>query len=333
MTTARIDDQALDWFVRLRDPDAPEAAWMDFQAWLEADPAHRRAYDQIEQVWVALDDATEVDEAGARQGVANDAWPVPARDRMKARGNRLSRSWTPLLAAAAAAAAAAAVLVVGLWPEVTGVGRFQTFRTTDAPRELVLADGSRLSINRHTNLRVRIGTRGREATLADGEVAFDVTPDADRPFVVAAGARKIHVLGTAFNLLSHDEAFSVGVKRGMVAVSGAGMPDPVRLAAGQQIDQLGEAPPVVRQVDPDQMAAWRQGVLIYRDADLGSVADDLSRYLDKPITVSASAGMLQFTGALRIGDEADMLGQLQDFLPVRVIETAVGLRMETREGA
>lgn len=328
MTTARIHDQALDWFVRLSDPDAPETAWMDFQAWLEADPAHRQAYDLIEQVWVALDDATPAHAVDARPLGANDAPTEPGRDRIQARGKHLSRSWMPLLATAAAA-----VLVVGLWPEITGVGRVRTYSTTDAPRELVLSDGSRLSMNRHSDLRVRFGTRNREVTLIDGEVAFDVTPDADRPFVVAAGAREIHVLGTAFNLLSHDDEFSVGVQRGMVAVSGAGMPDPVRLAVGERIDQVGEAPPIVSRVDPDQTSAWRQGVLIYRDTDLGSVADDLSRYLDKPITVTTAAAALRFTGALRIGDEATMLGQLQEFLPVGVTETADGLRMETREGA
>ena len=327
MTTTLAHDQALDWFVRLSDPDAPETAWMDFQTWLEADPAHRQAYDLIEQVWVALDDATSADEVDAHPLVANDACPEPGRDRMETRARRSSPPWLPLMATAAAA-----VLVAGLWPELSGVGRFQTYSTTDAPRELVLSDGSRLSMNRHSDLRVRIGKRDREVVLSDGEVAFDVTPDADRPFVVAAGAREVHVLGTAFNVLSHHEAFSVGVQRGMVAVSGAGMPDPVRLAVGERMDQVGEALPVVTRVDPGQTSAWRQGVLIYRDIDLRSVADDLSRYLDKPVSVTASAGALKFTGALRIGDEATMLRQLQEFVPIRVTETAGGLHMEARDG-
>lgn len=185
MTTTLAHDQALDWFVRLSDPDAPETVWMDFQTWLEADPAHRQAYDLIEQVWVALDDATSADEVDAHPLVANDACPEPGRDRMETRARRSSPPWLPLMATAAAA-----VLVAGLWPELSGVGRFQTYSTTDAPRELVLSDGSRLSMNRHSDLRVRIGKRDREVILSDGEVAFDVTPDADRPFVVAAGLAK-----------------------------------------------------------------------------------------------------------------------------------------------
>ena len=329
MTTPLIHDQALDWFVRLSDPDAPEATWTKFQAWLEADPAHRQAYDLIEQVWVALDEDTpQVDEAHASPLAATEAGSQPRRDRSKRRETRLSGPWVMSLAAAAAA-----VLVVGLWPEITGVGRVQTYSTDDSARDLVLSDGSRLTMNRHSDLRVRIGKRNREITLTSGEVAFDVMRDPGRPFVVLSGDHQIRVLGTAFNLLNHDDAFSVGVERGRVAVSGPGMPAEVALAVGERIDQVGAAPPVVTRFDPRQTSTWRQGVLIYRDTGLESVADDLSRYLDKLVSVTASAGALRFTGALRIGDEATMLRQLQEFVPITVTETGGGLRMEARDGA
>ncbi|WP_428152356.1 FecR family protein [Brevundimonas sp.] len=326
MTTTLLHDQALDWFVRLSDPDAPETAWIDFQTWLEASPANGHAYDLIEQVWVALDEETPAGETEAPPLVANDAWPEP-RARRDGHGKRPGRVWLPSLAMAAAA-----LMVVGLWPEISGTGRFQTFSTADASRELVLSDGSRLTMNRHSDLRVRIGKHDREVALTGGEVAFDVTHDAARPFTVAAGDHEVRVLGTAFNVLSHNGEFSVGVRRGLVAVSGNGIPETVRLAVGQRIDQTGEAAPVVVRVDPDQTSAWQQGVLVYRNTDLDSVADDLSRYLDKPVKVEASAGALKFTGALRIGDEATMLRQLQEFVPIRVTETAGGLHMEARDG-
>lgn len=151
MTTSHIHDQALSWFVRLGDADAPESAWLEFRTWLEADPAHREAYALIEQVWVALEDDAPANVAIASIA-ANDAGPVLGR-------TRFNRAWmtAPLLAAAAAA-----VMVVGLWPEISGEGRFRAYSTDDATREIVLSDGSRLSMNRHSDLRVRIGARGRD---------------------------------------------------------------------------------------------------------------------------------------------------------------------------
>lgn len=324
--TTTIQDQALNWFVQLSDADATEATWVEFQQWLEDDPDHRKAYDLIEQVWVALDGQT-VAEAPAEVIIA----PIAANDAGVGGGRRRTsaRAWlVPLMATAAAA-----VMVVGLWPEISGQGRFQTYSTGDASREIMLSDGTRLSMNRHSDLRVRIGVRDRAVTLGGGEVAFDVAHDADRPFVITADDHSIRVLGTAFNVLDTDERFSVGVRRGLVAVSGGTIADTVRLAAGQQIDRIGGAPAVVSNIDPEQTSTWQDGVLVYREADLGAVADDLSRYFGKPVNVSPSARALRFTGALRIGDEATMLRQLQDFVPIRVTRADDGIRLTTRDGA
>lgn len=323
MTTPSNQDLALNWFVRLSDEDTPESAWLEFEAWLEADPEHRNAYDLIEQVWVALEDAPAEVSADVVVApiAANDAGPLPGRVR--------GRAWLmPLMATAAAA-----LMVVGLWPEISGEGRFRTYSTDDAPREVVLSDGSHLSMNRHSDLRVRIGARDREVTMTNGEVAFDVAHDASRPFVIAADAHEVRVLGTAFNVLSHDGRFSVGVRRGLVAVSGGAMGETTRLGAGARLEQDGSAAPVVSRIDPEQASAWREGVLVYRETDLGTVADDLSRYLDKPVSVSESARALRFTGALRIGDEATMLRQLQDFVPIRATRENDGIRLTARDGA
>lgn len=322
MTTSHIHDQALSWFVRLGDADAPESAWLEFRTWLEADPAHRQAYALIEQVWVALEDGAPEDVAGAPVA-ANYAGPVLGR-------TRFNRAWmtAPLLAAAAAA-----VMVVGLWPEISGEGRFRAYSTDDATREIVLSDGSRLSMNRHSDLRVRIGARGRDVAMAGGEVAFDVAHDPARPFVIAADDHEVRVLGTTFNVLAHDGRFSVGVRRGLVAVSGAGVAGTVRLGVGEGLSQAGSAAAVVSGIDPEQASAWRQGMLVYRETDLGTIAEDLSRYLDKPVNVSESARALRFTGALRIGDEGTMLRQLQDFVPIRVTRENDGIRLTARDGA
>lgn len=320
MTISDIHDQALNWFVRLGDAEAPESAWLEFQAWLEADPAHGEAYDLIEQVWVALEEHAPAKVVVAPIA-ANDAGPAPGRARSR-------RAWlTPLLATAAAA-----VMVVGLWPEISGEGRFKTYSTDDAPREVVLSDGSRLSINRHSDLRVRIGARDREVAMDEGEVAFDVTHDPARPFVIAADDHEVRVLGTAFNVLNHDGRFSVGVRRGLVAVSGDDMAETVRLGVGERLVKDGSAAAVVSRIDPELASAWRQGVLVYRETDLGTVADDLSRYLDKPVNVSESARALRFTGALRIGDEGTMLRQLQDFVPIRATRENDGIRLTARDG-
>lgn len=315
-------DQALHWFARLRDDDALESDWLAFQDWLEGDDAHRHAYDALERMWVDL-------EPGVGADAANDDAPVPLDAAQPVQRRFARRPWL----FPSVAAAAVVVLTVGLWPLLDQTPAAQVYRTETAPRTLTLADGSVIHMNRRSELSVRMARNERSVTLADGEAAFDVAHDPARPFVISAGHHDVRVLGTAFNVLNHDDRFAVSVDRGVVAVSSTTDRKAVRLTAGQKIDQIGAADPVRSRVDPGDASTWRQGILIYRDAALTTVADDLSRYFDKPVTVAPSARSLHFTGALQVGDEAGMLGQLQDFVPIAVARTPHEVRMAAREAS
>ena len=305
-----IDEQAQGWFVRLNG-DASEADWLAFQAWIEANATHRQAYDRVEQLWIDLD---EIPPAA-----------LPANDDFT--GARRSRTtWLY----PAVGMAAALVLAVGVWPLVFEDGA-DVYRTTSEPRTVELADGSVVHMNRHSDLSVRLRQDRREVTLTDGEAAFDVAHNAARPFVITAGDRNVEVLGTAFDVVNHGDRFSVSVERGIVAVTPAKSRAPVRLTVGQRIDQVGEQNAVVSRVDPVSASLWRSGALVYSNASLTQLADDLSRYLDKPVNVSASAQALRFTGVLRVGDEATMLGQLRELVPVEVSRSPDGVELTRRE--
>ncbi|GAW42471.1 fec operon regulator FecR [Brevundimonas sp. SH203] len=313
-----IDEKALHWFVALRDEAAGDDVWLDFQSWLEASPAHALAYDAVERLWVDLD-ALDATTAFAPE-------PTPVIDLTEARHRRAHgrRFWL----APGLGVAASITLAVGLWHWMAPNG--QTYATADAPLTVALEDGSHVYLNRHSRLDVRFDGDRRAVSLAEGEAAFDVAHDPAHPFVIAAGDHQIEVLGTAFNVLNHGDDFAVAVERGVVAVTPAKAPR-VRLIAGQALTQIAHQTPALAAVAPDRASAWRQGVLVYRDRPLGEVADDLSRYLDKPVVLSTSARALRFTGALRIGDEAVMLQQLQDFLPIRIDASTNAVHVDARE--
>jgi len=310
-----IEEKALHWFVVLRDDEAPESAWLDFHDWLEASPTHAAAYDAVERLWVDLDDHA-----------ASAPTEAPVIDLAAARARR-PKPRSPWLGAAIGIAASV-MLAFGLFLWLTPGS--QVYATTDAPLTVALEDGSHVYLNRHSTLDVRFDGNNRSVSLAEGEAAFDIAHDPAHPFIVAAGDHQVEVLGTAFNVLNHRDRFAVTVERGVVAVTPANAPK-VRLVAGQALAQRGEQAPALSQVSANQTSPWRQGVLVYRDRPMTDVADDLSRYLDKPVVLSTSARALRFTGALRISDEAVMLKQLQDFAPVRVDASTREVRVNARE--
>ena len=305
--------QASEWFVRLRDPEATEAQWLAFVEWIESDPSCRAAYDQIEQTWIDIDAAVERPQAVPV--AANDHAPRPAG----------SRRW--LLAGLAVAASAA--ICVGIWPSLSGPS-VETYVTEAQPRTVTLSDGSTVWLNRNSGLEARIGKTRRDIVMNEGEAAFDVTHDTTRPFTVQAGEQSVRVLGTAFDIIRQDKRFVVQVSRGAVAVTPAGAAAVVRLSVGQKLHQSGREAVVLSSTDAQAVAARRQGVLVYRDASMREVADDLSLYLHKPVIVDAAAGALKFSGVLKADDEVTFLDQLEDFAPVRIDHTSTEVRITAR---
>ena len=309
VTTDSIQQAASDWFARLQG-DAGLEDWTAFQAWLEADPAHAAAYDEVEALWIEMEDlpAGEIPAAVAPEVVAGNVLPFTPRPKPPA------RRW--VWAGLATAAAAAAAVVLAVLPQLSR-STFTDYATQRGEtREVALADGTRLTLGGATTLRVRLTHAERDVTLVDGEASFDVAHLENRPFVVAVAGREIRVLGTEFNILSHDNRLAVTVRRGLVSVSG-GQQGAVRLAKGQQLVQSpGQATSLVRTTDPNAAFAWKSGKLVYRDASLAEVVADLNRYVATPIRVDPNAASVKVSGVLLVDEEAAMIRRLELFAPI-----------------
>lgn len=304
-----IQQAAADWFAKLQGDPALED-WTQFQAWLEADPAHAAAYEAVEAVWLDLEDLPTNDVEPAPPPLAANVTPLRGRA-----APTMRRGVMMGLGVAAAAAIVAMVIAPRFArPDFTSysTGRGET-------REVALADGSRLTLGGDTTLRVHLGRKQRDVTLVDGEASFDVAHLENRPFVVAVADRQVRVLGTEFNILSHADHLAVSVRRGLVAVSG-GEEGSVRLARGQQLAKAPGTAAQVRDVAPDTAFAWKSGKLIYDRAPLARVVADLNRYVAKPIRVDPSAASVTVSGVLLVDEEAAMIRRLELFAPV-VAET------------
>ena len=308
VTTDSIQQAASDWFARLQG-DAGLEDWTAFQAWLEADPAHAAAYEAVEALWIEMEDlpASEIPAAAPPEVVTGNVLPFAARPKPPAR----RWVWTGL-----ATAAAAAALVVAVLPQLTRPTFTDYATKRGETREVALADGSRLTLGGATTLRVRLTRAERDVTLVDGEASFDVAHLENRPFVVVVAGREVRVLGTEFNILSHDDRLAVTVRRGLVSVSG-GPEGAVRLAKGQQLIRAGGATTsLVRATDPDAAFAWKAGKLVYRDTPLAEVVADLNRYVATPIRVDPSAASVKVSGVLLVDEEAAMIRRLELFAPI-----------------
>lgn len=254
------DEAAIAWFVRLRDEEATEADRTAFVAWLKADPAHERAWRELEAIWGALD-RVAVPPAVAPHVVAG-----PTRHRKRA-------FWRPL------AAAAMLLLAVTAGLRLLPPGLLADYRTGIGERRTVdLADGSRIELGPASAIEVDLGDARRAVRLVAGEAFFTVRRDPARPFVVGAGQGEIAVLGTAFDVkIGLRETVSVVVSESKVAVSASGG-EAVGVVAGQEVSYDHSGVSAVRTADLDAAQAWRQDQLVFHDTPLDTVLSELGRY-------------------------------------------------------
>jgi transmembrane sensor len=260
------------------------------------DETIRPAAPNVDTEWSALHARLRAHEGEAhRPAVARAAPQAPAH---------ASRWWRRASALAAAAVVLATALSYRTF--VDGVPKARP-STTDKNvyvtgagerSDLLLADGTRVRLAPGSQVRVAtdFGTARRDVYL-DGEGYFEVVHDASRPFTVYAGNTSVRDIGTAFSVRGYaaDSAVQVIVREGEVAVAGVG-----RLRAGDmgRVSNTGEAT-VQRAVDVEVNLAWTRGKLIYDDAPLGAVLDDLHRWYGADVELSdTSIARLPFTGTL-----------------------------------
>lgn len=255
-TGAPIPEQAIAWAAATRDPDF--ADWDGFTDWLEADPAHARAYDAVQ---FALEDADPVIAALPEPELE----PAAANDNPPTGWLSGRRAW--LGGAVAAALVLALMSVLWLTP---GSGTLHTTAPGET-RLIALGDGSTVEIAGGSRLYV---DGPRTARLEAGQALFTIRHDAARPFVLDAGGTRLVDAGTVFDVRLSGETLDVAVSEGAVVVA----PDAqaIRLDAGMRAVRKGGAYRVGG-IDPEAVGEWRQGRISFDDASLAEIAADLTR--------------------------------------------------------
>ena len=308
-----VIDQASAWVVRLSGDDASEGDYLALESWLASAPEHAVALAEAEGLWAALDDDRAALDAALSRSAAHAAMPATTTSRGRPRPRRGRWTW----AAGGLAAAAAALVAAFLFLPDPGDRSTLYVTAPGEQRTVNLADGSTIVMNGASRLSVRLSGEARLVEMASAEAAFDVAPDARRPFRVTVGESRIEVLGTAFDVRRDERSTRVSVSRGVVRVSDlANAARNVRLTAGQAVVRDDATDVLEVTASAAELAGWRAGHLVYDDRPLSDVAADLSRAYATPVRTVGGASDIRFTGVLTLDDQASTLRRLEAFLPI-----------------
>ena len=320
--TDKIRQAAVDWLMRLRNDASGVQDWVDFDAWLEASPRHKAAYDDALAVWSELEQIAPAIKARLDQASA----PVRLIPR-QARPSGLTR-WGLGGAVAAAAAALAVMPFAGsiLYPQ-------QAYATARGEtRTVVLSDGTKVHMNSGSRLTVRMTRGERQVAMGDAEAVFDVTKDPKRPFVITVGDRVVRVVGTEFDVSRRGPDLAVTVRRGIVEVRPQGNSDgAVRLLPGQRLDHASGQATRISAVDPEDAFAWRSGRLVYRGQPLTTVVAELNRHFAQPVSLAdPQTGKQSFSGVLVLDDEKAVVERLSLLAPISVMPSGTGYVLRSK---
>ncbi|GAA6153937.1 FecR family protein [Pseudoteredinibacter isoporae] len=267
----KLLDQAAYWIVRLRSDRCALSDKQRFSDWLETDPQHAEAFDQVLDTWQASAFASN-----------------PVERQTKQTTNAFS--WQYLGAAAATVLMAAAVIFWQANPGNVYENSFSTARGEFA--EIELPDGSSIELNTNSKLDVYFDDDSREISLHQGEAYFDINSDNERPLSVDLGDAEVNVIGTEFNIHKKDDSSHIVVTEGRIRVSEKTGHEQIAgskalVSEGQQVNVFKRTGlGLVMPKQNSQTVNWRNKTLVFQETKLQQALEELNRYLIEPVDTS-----------------------------------------------
>lgn len=150
-----------------------------------------------------------------------------------------------------------------------------------AENTVLLADGTMVHLNAGSKLTYPVRfAGGRRIVALEGEAYFEVTKDAEHPFVVRTPFGEINVLGTSFNVNAYADAkiCYTTLVSGKVSYT-ASSKETVTLLPGEQAVATGGRIEK-RTVDVEEYIGWMKGVYTFNNRSLEEIMKTFERWYD-----------------------------------------------------
>lgn len=258
-------DQAFDWLIQLNEHPNDSQLEQQLSDWLAQSERHRQAWEKAQKTWQFTSQL-------------NNELTIAHTKRPPIKTQRTFK-WT--------VAALAACVFYFAFPtlKLYVTADFQT--QTGQIQEHTLADGSSVFLSAESAIATDFQAEHRAVKLLQGEAFFDVKPDPIRPFRVELDDLSIVVSGTTFNVRESASTYAITVQSGYVHVTYDEEPTSVELTKGQRLTikrQTGAKR--LKNIAPQDVAAWREGLLFAQENTLAETIEILQRYFPGQIVLT-----------------------------------------------
>jgi transmembrane sensor len=346
-THKRIEDRAAAWLAK-RDAGGWSANdEAQLRQWIDASVAHRVAFLRLETVWnragrlralgAGLPAGTTPSRGKWRESPffalqPSARWPqdpagTPALPRAASAPGRirpLFRSRILLVAASLLLLMSGAAVLLE-----SSLGGPQYSTPVGGLASVPLADGSNVTLDTASRIRVQLWRSERRVHLLGGQAFFVVAKDARRPFVVQAAGNRVVAVGTQFSVRRDRDVLWIVVAQGTVRLEPASAPppgtggEPTLLTAGT-VARVTSRSVLIEKESPDELEgilSWREGHLTFREATLAEAVAEFNRYNTHKITiVDPRVGNILISGTFRPTHVGAFVRLLASGFSVRAID-------------
>jgi transmembrane sensor len=192
-------------------------------------------------------------------------------------------------------------------------------------REYILEDGSKVTLNSNSLLKVTGGWKDKTAreVFLEGEAFFEIVKTKDRKNfeVNTADQVNVQVLGTAFNVNTRHEQVEVYLQSGKVKINslaGEAILKPGDFIVYQRGDQALIVKENVLVEDPD-ILNWRSSAYVFNDTPLSEIVQTLEdNYGYSVVMKDNSVGQKKITAKISRKDVNVLLKVLSETLDIRI---------------
>jgi transmembrane sensor len=298
---------AMGWLVKTESPDCTPQQRREFEQWLGEDVRHRVAFTIATKSRERIDRLSSLRPLDGR--VDPDLLLSPEYTPRSIRRQRVAEPEPPpvnrgsgklrVLAFAALGVAGICGLYFAGWYANSQLN-WETYSTHVGGKETTpLPDGTTVTLNTDSELRVRMTPDARELKLTRGEAVFKAAADENRPFKLMAGKTVIQTAGADFDLRKRDSGqVDVIVSAGRVAAQTveSTLPFPFfdQATPAQSVIAAGYEAAIrpgdiqVSPLNSDERArktAWLHDVLDFRGETLVEAAEEFNRYNLRKIVI------------------------------------------------
>ena len=345
--SAAIEATAADWFAKREAGQWRAEDQAHLEAWLDASTANRIAYIRLQTAWERSGRLKALG-AGVPAGTIppRDSWgfaaspkgasPVfspetldrhelqEADEEQYLHQNPTRRAVLSRRFARAMAVSLITAMAIGTTWQFLANNTSSYATQIGAISAVPLSDGSKITLNTNSQIRVELNATERRIELDQGEAYFEVAKDAARPFIVAIADKRVIAVGTKFSIRREHDDIRVLVTEGRVRIerSGSSSTTPeTQLTAGSEA-RTAQAAVLVDRPPPmevEQLLSWRTGFIVFRDTSLADAVADFNRYTSRKIVIEDPAiASIRIGGNFRSDNADAFISLIQSGFPVRV---------------